>query len=367
VILKSDKISGLAHKSLTSLLNILLKKTGLPAGMPVFTGETAAVPAEINIINYTSEKYDEFSAESVVGIKPCKSGVSWISLNGIHDLNRVTEVCQIYDIHGLVLEDILNTTHRPKIDEYGNYLFLIFKILETHPQHGFRTRQIAIIMKENTVITLMEAGDDIFLKLRQRIYDSKSRIRKKGPDYCLFAILDYIVDYYFPVLHEMSGEITALQQEAMKEPGKEYIIKIHEYKIEIMLLLRQVIWPIREICADMSRGKTSFISEDNLIYFSDVSDHILHLMEVAESLHEILSDMLNVYLSLKSNGMNEIMKVLTMIATVFIPLTFLAGIYGMNFRYMPGLEFKYGFYILLGLMFIVIILMFFYFKRNKWL
>ncbi len=365
--LKSYKFSDLAQKSLTMFMKKQLDKTGLPAGSPVFTGEPVESPGRIKTINYTNHSYDEFSPDNISDAISGSQGVNWILLDGVHDLDKVSEICSKFGIHSLVHEDVLNIVHRPKIEEYDDYLFMILKIPEKEKNGTFNTKQLAILMKKNTILTLTEAGGDIFLRLRERIRDSKSRIRKKGADYCLFAILDYIVDLYYPVLHEISGEITDLQQEAMKEPGQEFILRIHEYKTEIMLLLRQIIWPVREICSDISSGKISLIDEDNLIFFRDVNDHIIHLMEVAESLHEILSDMLNVYLSLKSNAMNEVMKVLTIIATIFIPLTFLAGIYGMNFKYMPELEYRYGYFILLGGMFLVFLLMLLYFRKKKWL
>ena len=272
-----------------------------------------------------------------------------------------------FNLHPLLLEDVLNTEQRPKIDDFEDYLFIVMKMIYSARYEKTVTHeQISIILGPGVVITLQEFEEDFFDPLRERIRKGKGRIRSKGTDYLTYSLIDSIVDNYFYLLEETGEQIESLQEKVISEPNPSILQEIQELKRE-MIYLRKSVWPLREIINTLIRGEFKLITEDVIYFFRDVYDHTIQIIDNIETYRDMLSGMMDIYLSSVSNKMNEIMKVLTTIATIFIPMTFLAGLYGMNFKYMPELEFRWAypaFWLVIITMFISMLL---WFKRKKWL
>jgi magnesium transporter len=344
------------------------RKAGLPPGTLIHIGERKAEQAKLTIIDYDEDQYQEREARS---IEECfsfrdKPTVTWINIDGIHEIKILERLGDCYGFHDLVLEDILNTDHRPKVEDYGNYLYLVLKMLYfDNDTHEIASDQISLILGSNFVISFQEREGGVFETIRGRIRNGKGRARKMGADYLAYAIVDSVVDQYFIILEKLGEKIEALEEQLVTRPTPSTLQTIHELKRE-MLLLRKSVWPLREAIGSLERGESSLIRESTVIYLKDVYDHTIQVIDTIEIFRDMLSGMLDIYLSSMSNRMNEVMKVLTIIATLFMPLTFLAGIYGMNFRYMPELEQQWGYPAILLLMVGVAILMVVYFKRKKW-
>jgi len=294
--------------------------------------------------------------------------VTWVNIDGLHDIEIMEKIGKHFGLHPLVLEDILNTEQRPKIEDFDDYIFVVLKMLYYDENEGeIRAEQISIILGSNFVLSFQERVGDIFNPLRDRIRNAKGRVRKMGPDYLAYSLLDAIVDNYFVVLEKLGEQIEGMEEELVTNPTPETLQRIHNLKRE-MIFLRKSVWPLREVVSRLERGESPLIKEATGIYLRDVYDHTIQVIDTIETYRDMLSGMLDIYLSSISNRMNQVMKVLTIIATIFIPLTFVAGIYGMNFEYMPELKWHW-FYpkafwlVMLG----VAALMLVYFRRKRWL
>jgi len=272
-----------------------------------------------------------------------------------------------YDLHPLVVEDILNTHQRPKIELYDDYIFVSLKMLSgVNDSYMVESEQISLILGKNFVFSFQEKEGDILDSLRVRIREGKGRIRKMGPDYLLYAILDIIIDHYFLVLEKIGDKVEAFEEELMKEPKSDTLHEIYTLKREI-LFLRKSVWPLREAVSTLEKCESDLINEKTSPYLRDLYDHIIQVIDAVETTRDLLSGMLDLYLSSVSNKMNEVMKVLTIIATVFIPLTFIAGVYGMNFDFMPELKWKYAYFAVWFVMVMIGLGMLKYFRNRKWL
>jgi magnesium transporter len=345
------------------------KKAGLPPGTLVHIGEKKAEKVKIRLIDYDEEHFEErelSSIEACCGYEE-KPSVTWINIDGIHELDVAETLGRHYDLHPLVLEDILNTDQRPKMEDYESHLFLILKMITyDEAQKLLHMEQVSVIVGRHFVLSFQESEGDVFESVRERLRKGKGRIRKGGPDYLAYALMDAVVDNYFLVLEKIGEDIEELEEEVIEKPAPETVESIHNLKREL-LFLRKSVWPLREAVASLEKGESPLIQEKTTVYLRDVYDHTIQVIDTIETFRDMVSGMMDVYLSSLSNRMNEVMKVLTIIATLFIPLTFIAGIYGMNFKYMPELEWHYGYGLVWLVMALLASLMLIYFRKKKWL
>ena len=345
------------------------KKAGLPPGALVHIGEKKTEEVRITIIDYDETNFLE---EELKSVEECfsfkdKPTVTWINVDGIHQIEILEKLGECFGLHPLILEDILNTDQRPKIEDFDDYIYIVLKMLSYNDKSSMIvTEQISLILGPNFVISFQERGGDVFNPIRERIRSGKARIRKMGSDYLAYALLDSVVDNYFVIMEQLGENIESLEEQLVTDPTTETLHIIHSLKTE-MIFLRRSVWPLREVISSLERGESLLIKEPTGIYLRDVYDHTIQVIDTIETYRDMLSGMIDIYLSSISNKMNAVMKVLTIIATVFMPLTFIAGIYGMNFRYMPELEWSRGYHAVLLVMISIGISMLVYFRKKRWL
>jgi magnesium transporter len=345
------------------------QKVGLVPGTLVHIGERKIEKVRIRIIDYDETQLEEKEVKTVEECFPFKDKptISWINIDGLHDVEVVEKIGKQFGLHPLILEDIVHTGQRPKLEDFGDHIFIVLKMLYYNEEKGeLEAEQISLIFGENFVISFQERVGDIFEPLRERIRKGKGRVRKAGADYLAYALLDSIVDNYFVILEQLGEKIEDAEQELAVDPTVETLQSIRTFKKE-MIFLRKSIWPLREVVNSLERGESSLINESTLIYLRDVYDHTIQIIDTVESYRDMLSGMLDVYLSIISNKMNEVMKVLTIFAAIFIPLTFVAGVYGMNFSFMPELGWQWGYFAALLVMAVIGAILIVYFKRKRWL
>lgn len=344
------------------------KKAGLSPGTLLHVGERKVDDINISIMDYGEAHLREMVVDTIetCGQLTETDSITWINISGIHDVDMIQKLGTCFSLHPLVLEDVLNTEQRPKLDDFDAYLFLSLKMV--YPDADYQTihyEQISLIVGPSYVISLQEVEKDVFDPVRERIRHAKGRIRKKGSDYLAYALIDLVVDHYFKILEELGEKIEALQDAVIENPEPGSLAVIQSLKREL-LFLRKSIWPLREIVSSLTRGESDLIHEDTVIYLRDVYDHTIQIIDTIEIFRDMLSGTLDIYLSNMSNRMNEVMKVLTIMATIFIPMTFIAGIYGMNFKYMPELEWTWSYPILWLVLVSMFLIMILWFKRKKW-
>ena len=345
------------------------KKAGLPPGTLVHIGERKSETPKITIMDYDESSFQE---KEIKTIEECllfkdKPTVTWINVDGLHQVEILEKIGECYGFHPLVMEDILNTDQRPKMEDYGDYIYIVLKMLDQgNKNNEIVTEQISFILGPNFVISFQEKEGDVFDPTRERIKNGKGRIRKMGADYLAYSLLDSIVDSYFIILEKLGEKIEFLEEKLITRPTPETLQTIHHLKRE-MIFLRKAVWPLREVISGLERNESSLIMESTRIYLRDVYDHTIQTIDTIETFRDMVSGMLDIYLSSVSNRLNSVMKVLTIIATIFMPLTFLAGIYGMNFKYMPELEWRWGYPVIWLIMIGIGVFMLAYFKKKKWL
>jgi magnesium transporter len=345
------------------------RKVGLPPGTLVQVEEKKAEKVRISLIDYDEAQFQEKEVETVEECFPFKDkpSVTWINIDGVHQVEVIEKIGAHFGIHPLILEDIMHTVQRPKIEDFEDYIFVVVKMIYyDDKKNDIEAEQLSIILGPNFVISFQEKEGDIFNPIRDRIRKAKGRIRKMKPDYLAHALLDTIVDHYFIVLEKLGEKIEGMEEELVTKPTPETLQSIHTLKREL-IFLRKSIWPLREVVNVLERGESSLIHKSTVIYLRDVYDHTIQVIDTVETFRDMVSGMLDIYLSSMSNKMNEVMKVLTIIATIFMPLTFLAGLYGMNFKHMPELELPWGYPGLLVVMIVVGLAMVAYFRNKKWL
>jgi len=344
-------------------------KAGLPPGSLVHIGEPKTEKPAITVFDYDGDRLQE---EHDASPEACRSfaatdTTTWINVSGIHDPEILRHIGECYNIHPLALEDILNTEQRPKVEDYDNYLFIVLKMLTPEASgDGIVVEQISIVLGPNYVISFQEKPEDVFEGIRTRIRDPKGRFRARGADYLAYALLDAIVDNYFAVLESVSERIEDLEEDLIRDPSTETLQSVQRLKRQL-IFLRKSVWPLREVLAFLDRGDSRLIQSATIVYLRDVYDHTIQVADTIDSLRDIVSAMHDTYLSSVSNRLNEVMKVLTIYATIFIPLTFLVGVFGMNFRYLPGLEWHWGYFSVWGIMIVTAGVMLVYFRRKQWL
>lgn len=345
------------------------KKAGYMPGTPLYTGDLKSGKTKISIINYGEEGYEEknsITLDEFLTFVPSYP-VRWINVEGISDVETITKICNFFNLHPLVLEDILNIEQRPKMEEYDGYIFIIANTLRWNERREIVKEQISFILGENFLLSFQEGIEgDLFDPLRNAIRSGKASLRKMKSDYLLYLLIDAIVDQYFFILENLGEEMENIEKGSLRVPSEKLMSRFHEVRKKIMYL-RKSIWPMREVISKFEKSDLPFITENMRIHMRDVHDHIIYIIETVETYRETLSSLLEIFLSNISNRTNEIVKVLTIITTLFMPLTFIAGIYGMNFRYMPELEMKWGYPAVLLLMLLIALFLIFYFKRKKWI
>ena len=345
------------------------KKAGSSPGTLIHIGEKRLEQTRITLIDFDEAQFQERLIETVEEAFPLRElpTATWINIDGLHDIDIIEKTGRHFDIHPLILEDILNTGHRPKAEEFENMLFVVLKMLDYDKAAGkIRSEQFSLVLGSNFLITFQEVQGDVFDLVRERIRKPQTRIRKSGCDYLAYALIDAIVDHYFIILEALGDKIEDLEAELLDDPSQRTMAIIHGLKQE-MIYVRKHIWPIREIINGLVKNESPLVQEQTHVYFRDVYDHTIQVIDTIESYRDVLSGMLDIYLSSVSNKMNEIMKVLTIIATIFIPITFVAGIYGMNFKYMPELDWRWGYFMVWILIVVVAGIMIGYFKKKQWL
>jgi magnesium transporter len=345
------------------------EKAGFPPGTLVHIGEKKAEEPKITVIDYDEMQFQEKEIKKIEEFLPFKdkSTVTWINVDGLHKIEILEKLGECYGLHPLVLEDILNTDQRPKMEDYGEYIYIVLKMLDCNDKSKeIITEQISLVLGPNFVFSFQEREGDVFNPIREHIRNSKGRIRKMGADYLAYALLDTIVDNYFIILEKLGERIELLEDELVTQPTPGTLQIIHHLKRE-MIFLRKAVWPLRELISGLERGESSLIKPNIGVYLRDVYDHTVQVIDTIETFRDMVSGMLDIYLSSISNRLNAVMKVLTIIATIFMPLTFLAGIYGMNFKYMPELESRWGYPIIWLIMIGIGVLMLIYFRKKKWL
>jgi magnesium transporter len=345
------------------------KKTGLPPGTLVHIGEEKSAQTTITICEYDERNFKEDKIHTVGEGFRFKEAptVTWVKVAGVHQVEVLEKLGNCFGLHPLVMEDILNTDQRPKKEDYEESMYIVLKMLSYSDQGGeIAVEQISVILGSNYVISFQEGEGDVFAPIQERIRNGKSRLRKMGADYLAYALMDLIVDHYFIILEKLGERIEVLEEMSVTNPTTETLQKIQQLKRE-MILLRKWIWPLREVIGGLERGESSLIQESSRIYMRDVYDHTIQVMDTIETFRDMLSEMVDIYLSSINNRMNAVMKVLTIIATIFMPLTFIAGVYGMNFKYLPELEWHWGYPAVMLVMALIALFMLVSFRRKKWL
>jgi len=344
-------------------------KRGLPPGSLVHIGAAPEEEPRISLVEYSAGEIREKDGATIQDLQDARRGPSnsWIRVTGLHQVDLIQAVGTCFNIHPLALEDILNTNQRPKVYDYTDSLFIVMRVMSYHEDSNeIGAEQISLVLGANFLISFQETGSDLFKPIRERMDVPNSRIRSSGVDYLAYCLVDIIVDNYFVILEKLAERVELLEDELVTNPTPKMLRSIHRLKKDL-ILLRRSIWPTREVLNRLMGGKSSLMTESTEIYLRDVFDHTIHAVDTLETFRDIVSGMLDIYLSSVSYKLNEIMKVLTIIATVFIPLTFLVGWYGMNFKYMPELGWKWGYPAVIGVTVSIVSAMIIFFRRRKWI
>jgi len=346
------------------------KKTGLPPGTLIHIGDKKTENVEMTLISYDEAQYQEREIKKIEECFPFgdKPTITWLNINGIHDAEIMEKIGEYVGLHPLLLEDIMNTDQRPKIEDFGDHIFITLKMLYccNEKKNEIEIEQVSLILGLNFVISFQERKGDVFNSIRERIKRGKGKMRKSGADYLAYTLIDAIVDNYFVILEGTGEKIEEMEEKLVTNPTPNTLQGIHNLKRD-MIFLRKSVWPLREVISGLERTESSLIKESTGIYLRDVYDHSIQVIDTIETFRDMISGMLDIYLSSISNKMNEVMKMLTIIATIFIPLTFIVGIYGMNFEYIPELKLHWGYFAVLFIMAVISIIMIIYFRKKKWL
>lgn len=341
----------------------------MPPGTLSSSGLEGSEPVTIEMIDYTPSAITEKELSGIEeGLKLLNSdSVTWININGIHDKSVIEKAGELLNLHPLLQEDILNRDHRPKIEDYGDYLYITQKMIYmADPGEDIKFEQISLIVGKKYVLSFQERKGDVFNPVRNRIRSAKGRIRKMGTDYLSYALIDAVVDNYFVIPEYFGEKIDAMELQLLSNPSIETLQIIHKMKRDL-IVLRKAVWPLREVISNMERSESEIVKKSTALYLRDVYNHTIQVADTIETLRDMLSGMADLYMSSLGNKTNEIMKVLTIIATIFIPLTFIAGVYGMNFEYMPELVWEASYFVILGIMLFIGIAMLWFFRRKRWI
>jgi magnesium transporter len=344
-------------------------KAGLPPGTMVHIGKQRQTPARLTLMEYDAQQFTEEELASPEECLPFLDAptVTWLNIAGLNDLDAIAVIGQHLNLHPLLLEDLVDTSQRPKVEDYGPYLFIIVKMLDyAVPTEEVEVEQVSLIVGKDYVVSFQEDEDDVFDGVRDRIRSGKGRIRTMGADYLAYALIDAVVDNYFHVLERIGEDTEGIEEVLLEESAQEVLQVLSHLKRE-MVAVRRAVWPLRDVLAILVREETPLIQPETRIYLRDVYDHTVQMIDVIESEREGLSSMLDVYLTSVSNRTNEIVKVLTIFSAIFIPLTFLAGVYGMNFQYFPEITWRWGYPLFWVMAGVIAGLLLIYLRRKRWL
>lgn len=345
------------------------RKAGKPPGTLVYTGEKKTEVPRIMVINYDATDIQEktstkFDKELFVRKE---SGVLWVHVEGLHDVELIKKIAEHFHLHPLTMEDILNIEQRSKVEEFNSYLFITLKTLSwSEQQHKFMDEEVSIVIGEGFVLSFQESESKLFTLVKERLRSGQGkRMREHGADYLAYRLLDTIVDQYFVVLEKIGDQIQDVEEMIIAAPEPQHTQILYRLKREI-LILRKTIWPVREAISHLLQVDSDLVTSFTLVYLRDVYDHVVQAIDTVESFRDMIAGLLDVYMSITTNQMSEIMKVLTVISTIFLPIGFITGIYGMNFTNMPELQWRYSYPTVLAIMAIITIAMLVYFKKKKW-
>ncbi|MBC29908.1 MAG: magnesium and cobalt transport protein CorA [Muricauda sp.] len=355
-------------KSKTKKIQRAQKKMGKAPGTITYLGQREGAKSVVNILDYNETTFEHHKPGNLDQIVAHREPplVSWIDVVGLSDETFIEKVGKRFGLNPLVMEDTVNTQQRPKIDEYEHYIFGVFKMLYLDEDNQLVTEHVALVLMKNCVLVFQELEDDVFNGVRERIRTKSGRIRSRGADYLFFALIDAIVDHYFVVLEHLNEQIELLEDEVYENPTKQVANKIQELKKQV-LKVRRWVSPVKELVSRLIETEHPLITKDTKLFLRDVQDHSTEINETIQIYREMTMSLMEMYMSNMSNRMNEVMKVLTIMASIFIPLTFIAGIYGMNFKYMPELEWHYGYYMVWAVMVALFVGMLIFFKKKGWL
>ncbi|MDF7798119.1 magnesium/cobalt transporter CorA [Pontiellaceae bacterium B1224] len=343
-------------------------KQGQPPGTPVYTGTRTDVPIRIRVIHYNEEQLEEREVSTVEETFAYAEATpaTWINIDGLNDAPAVEKMGLYLGLHSLTIEDILHTHQRPKMEDLGDAIYMVLRMLSIDPNNDDVTsEQISFVLHKSVLVTFQEHSGDVFEGVRERIQKMQGRIRRKGADYLLYALLDAVTDHYFKVLEQFGERIEGVEAALMEDPYPELLNEIYAMKREL-LYIRKSVWPLREAIGSLERGESELFEDGTQKYLRDLYDHTIQVIDTIESFRDMLSGVQDLYLSSLGNKTNQVMKVLTIIATIFIPITFIAGIYGMNFEVIPELQWKYGYAAVWVVMIVMTFGMLAYFKRKRW-
>jgi magnesium transporter len=345
------------------------RKAGLPPGTVVYVGPQKTDKTHISLINYTETT---FEAKEIKSIEDAfefkdKQGISWLNIDGVQKTEVIEKIGKHFNLHPLTVEDVANTEQRPKMEDFENYVYIVLRMLQYDQQEDeIVSEQLSLILGSNWIISFQENEGDVFNPLRERLRNDKGKIRKMHVDYLLYSLIDAVVDNYFLVLEKMGEKIEDIEEELIVNPQPTTLHALNNLKRH-SIALRKSVWPLREVISSLERCESGLIKKTTRVYLRDIYDHTIQVIDSVETFRDTLSSMIDIYLSSVSNRLNEVMKVLTMIATIFMPLTLIAGIYGMNFQHMPEFSSPWGYPLVLLSMILISGLMLFYFKRKKWI
>ncbi|MBA2613442.1 MAG: magnesium/cobalt transporter CorA [Bacteroidetes bacterium] len=340
---------------------------GAPPGTLFYNGEEIDAKIKITLIEFNETEYFE---DDFYDLDACLSHVKdnmvkWINIEGVHKIELIEKIGKLYNLHPLTLEDIVHIDQRPKFEEFDHYLLCILKMImydtEVHAE------QLSLILLDNTVISFQEPdGGDAFDIIRTRLRQCKGRVRKLKADYLFYALMDAVVDCYFDSIEKIGDKVEKIEEEIINEPKRESLIELYRLKREVIYLRKQV-WPLRDLISNLLRSESAFITDSTQLFFRDLQDHSTRIIDTVETYRDLLSGIMDIYLSTNSNKMNEVMKMLTIVSSIFIPVTFIVGVYGMNFEFMPELKSPYGYWTVWGIMLTIIVGQIIYFKKKKWM
>ena len=344
------------------------KSLGLAPGTIVYTGEKKQSESHIEAFDFTKINFEEKECKNIEECYVYKETetVTWINIHGLSNTQTIRNIGKHYNLHPLILEDIANIHQRPKIDEYDNCIFVVFKMLYYKEDGSLVVEHVSLVLGDRYVLSFQEAEGDVFGSVRDRIRNAKGIVRSSGPDYLLYALMDAVVDNYFLIIETLGEKIEIIEESIFEDVDNETVREIQDLKKEA-LKIRRSIFPLREVVSKLEKASSDLVQSKTQNYFRDLYDHTIQVIETIEIYRDMLWGLMDMYMTNISNRMNEVMKVLTIIATIFIPLTFIAGIYGMNFENIPELHYKYGYHVLWVVMIVIFFGLLYYFKRKKWL
>lgn len=346
-----------------------VKPAGSSPGTVVYVGAHRDAPVKMSWVRYSPSdlKAGVVVEKQLPHLLNETDGVLWINIDGVHDTQLLTSIGRTFNLHPLVVEDIANTVQRPKLEDFGEYLFVAMKmIVYARDSLTLKAEHVSLIVGRNFVLSFLEDEGDVFEPVRARLKHGRGQIRGSGPDYLLYALIDAVVDKYFEVLEDVGEDIERIEHAVVDQGGDVVLRDIYATKRQL-ISFRRAVWPLREAIHSLQRDDSDLIKPPTRLFLRDLYDHLVHVMDTVETSRDIVSGMLDVYLSSTNNRMNEIMKVLTIMSSIFIPLTFIVGVYGMNFEYMPELKSPWGYPAVLIGMLVLAVSLLVWFKKKRWI